>query len=139
MNSFTGRLANAVHRVSRAAVAAGVFLLCLAGPAAALAQSNAIEAVSSVQQGGTTYVRITLKSPPAAVPAGFSVADPPRIALDFPDTANKSGSSLVELAQGDARSAAIVQSGQRSRIVLNLKRPLNYSASLEGNTVVVAL
>ncbi len=125
--------------VSRGAALAGALVLMLVGAPIAIAQSNAIESVAGLQQGGTTYVRINLKSAPATVPAGFSIANPPRIALDLADTANAAGSNLIELSQGDVRSVAIVQSGQRSRVVLNLKRALNYSASLDGNTVVVAL
>ncbi len=104
-----------------------------------LAQGNAIESVSSVQQGNATYLRIQLKAPPATPPASFSVTNPPRIALDFSETENKSGQSSFELPQGDVRSVAIVQSGKRSRVVLNLRQPLTYTTAVEGNAVVVAL
>ncbi|HRA78367.1 MAG TPA: type IV pilus secretin PilQ [Burkholderiaceae bacterium] len=120
---------------------AAAFLACLAvafAPAA-LAQANSIESVSSVQQGSTTYLRIGLKNPPTTAPAGFSVANPPRIAFDFTNTDNKVGKNSLELPQGDVRSVAIVQSGERARVVLNLKRSLSYNTSIEGNTLVVAL
>ncbi|HWS75917.1 MAG TPA: type IV pilus secretin PilQ [Quisquiliibacterium sp.] len=106
---------------------------------AAFAQSNAIESVTSAAQGGGTQLRIQLKSPPAGQPASFSVNNPPRVALDFPDTTNAAGQSSFDLPQGDVRNVAIVQSGSRSRVVLNLKRPLNYTTSVEGNSVLVTL
>ncbi len=108
-----------------------------AGPA--FAQANAIESVGSVQQGSTTYLRIALKNAPTTTPVGFSVSNPPRIAFDFVDTENRSGHNSIELPQGDVRSVAIVQSGDRSRVVLNLKRPMGYETSIDGNTLVVAL
>ncbi len=63
-----------------------------------------IESVSSVQQGNSTLLRIQMKAPPKAVPGSFSIANPPRLALDFPDTGNGVGQNVVELAQGDVRS-----------------------------------
>ncbi|HPU50571.1 MAG TPA: type IV pilus secretin PilQ [Burkholderiaceae bacterium] len=86
-----------------------------------------------------TVLRIQMKSPPAAQPGGFSINNPPRIALDFPNTENKAGQSSVDLPQGDVRNVAIVGAGGRARVVLNLKRPLTYTTSIEGNTVLVSL
>ena len=105
----------------------------------AFAQSNAIESVTSGTQGGSTQLRIQLKSPPAGQPASFSVSNPPRVALDFPETTNAAGQSSFDLPQGDVRNVAIVQSGNRSRVVLNLKRPLSYTTAIEGNSVLVTL
>ncbi|MDX9752279.1 MAG: type IV pilus secretin PilQ family protein, partial [Flavobacteriales bacterium] len=60
-------------------------------------------------------------------------------ALDFPGAGNASGRSLVEINQGNVKSANIVQAGERSRIVLNLKQPTSYRAELHGKTVLVLL
>jgi type IV pilus assembly protein PilQ len=103
------------------------------------AQSNAIESVTSAQQGTTTYLRIALKEPLAAPPVGFSIANPPRIALDFAGTENRAGQNGLEMTTGDVRNVSIVQASNRSRLVLNLKRPMTYATELEGNTVVVKL
>jgi len=103
------------------------------------AQTNAIESVTSATSGTTTVLRIQMKAPPAAQPGGFSINNPPRIALDFPNTDNKAGQSSVDLPQGDVRNVAIVAAGGRARVVLNLKRPLTYTTSIEGNTVLVSL
>ena len=110
-------------------------------PAAAEARgaANAIESVTSASQGTTTVVRIALAKPLAALPVSFSVATPPRIAIDLPDTENRVGQSAVELGQGDVRTANIVQAGARSRLVLNLKRAATYTASLDGNALLLTL
>ncbi len=133
---------SAMRMASRAAVTAcAAFVACVALFTAppAEAQANSIESVSSVQQGGTTYLRIGLKNAPTTAPAGFSVSNPPRIAFDFVDTDNRAGHNSIELPQGDVRSVSIVQAGNRSRVVLNLKRALGYETSIDGNTLVVAL
>ena len=78
------------------------------------AQSNAIEAVSASQQGTTTVLSVRMKAAPSSLPGSFSIANPPRLAFDFPDTVNAVGQGSVELSQGDARSANRVQAGDRT-------------------------
>ena len=69
---------------------AALLLLGLLGAGAlpAQAQSNAIEAVNVIEQGGNIIVRVRTKEPLKSVPANFSVANPARIAFDFPNTSN---------------------------------------------------
>lgn len=130
---------SAARATARAAVAALLACVATLAAPAAFAQANSIESVSSVQQGSTTYLRIGMRNPPTTAPAGFSISNPPRIAFDFVNTDNRVGRNSLELPQGDVRSVAIVQSGERARLVLNLKRPLSYNTSIEGNTLTVAL
>ncbi len=130
---------SAARMATRAACAAFVACLAVAFAAPAFAQANSIESVTSAQQGSTTYLRIGLRNAPTTTPAGFSVSNPPRIAFDFTHTDNRVGKNAIELPQGDVRSVSIVQAGERSRLVLNLKRPLGYNTSIDGNTLVVAL
>ena len=118
---------------------AGALLAVLAG--AALAQSaNSIDAMTvSRGSSGNTIVRFTLKSPPPNPPAGFAIASPPRIALDFLDTANGLGSSQRTLDDPAVRSLNVVQAGNRTRVVFNLNKPQTFSTQVEGNAVVVTL
>jgi type IV pilus assembly protein PilQ len=67
------------------------------------------------------------------------VSNPARVALDLPQTVNALGKNLVELNQGDVRSVNVVQSGARSRVVVNLKRPVSHSVSVDGKRILVAL
>ncbi|WP_053844787.1 type IV pilus secretin PilQ [Paracidovorax avenae] len=99
----------------------------------------AIESVKGVMQGGTEMVRIELSQPLGAVPSGFAIQAPARIALDFPNTTNGTGKSLVEVNQGNLKSVNIVQAGDRSRVVLNLKQPTSYKAEVQGSALMVSL
>ena len=115
----------------------GLALSWLAMPAA-WAQTQ-IRAINTSQQAGVDVVRIELSEPLASLPTGFMVQTPPRIAIDLPGVVNGIGRNLVEINQGNLRSAAVAQAGERSRVVLNLRQASSYSAKLEGNALVLVL
>jgi type IV pilus assembly protein PilQ len=117
----------------------GVGLSLVAVLFAAPLRAQVIEAVSSTVQGGVEVVRIDFSEPLAAVPAGFAVQAPARIALDVPGATNGLGRSSVEVNQGNLRSVNVVQSGERTRLVLNLKNPTSYRAQLQGKSLLVTL
>ena len=105
---------------------------------AAHAQS-AIEAVTGSIQGGSEVIRIDLTQPLTALPSGVSIQSPARIALDFPGIANAIGRSSIEINQGNLRSVNVVQVGERSRVVLNLKQATSYRAEIKGKSLMVVL
>jgi type IV pilus assembly protein PilQ len=122
--------------------AAGLVALCaLALSGMALAQAgNSLEQVSVTRgSSGKTIVRFQLKSPPTNPPAGFSVASPPRIALDFLDTSNGMGVTQREIAEPALRSLNLIQAGNRTRVVFNLNKPQTFETNIEGNAVLVTL
>src|SRR5688572_5107917 len=91
-----------------------------AAQSAAPATTNSIEAINVTgQQGGGIVVRITLRQPLANPPAGFTINNLPRIAFDFPNTSNALGNNAQEVGDGDLRNMNIVQSGGRTRLVMN--------------------
>ena len=98
---------------------------------------NAIQSINSTQQAGVEVVRVELSEPLAAVPNGFAVQTPPRVAIDLPGVGNALGRSNVEINQGNLRSVTVAQSGERTRLVLNLKSPANYRAELQGKALVI--
>jgi type IV pilus assembly protein PilQ len=114
-------------------------VLWLAGIGLAAAQANSIEGFDVTQQGGKTVVRITTKEPLATVPPNFAVANPARIAFDFPNTVNGLGRSSQDIGQGELRSMNVVQGTDRTRLVLNLRRPVAHDASIDGRTVLITL
>jgi type IV pilus assembly protein PilQ len=124
-------------RVSRWLWALSLTLL----PAMGWAQpsSAAIQSVSASVQGGVEVVRIEFTQPLVALPAGFAVQTPPRVALDFPSVTNAMGRSLVEVNQGNLRTVTVAEAGERTRVVLNLKQPSAYQARLDGNSLVIRL
>ena len=121
-----------------AAVCAGIVVLG-AGPVSAQT-GNSIDSVSvSKASSGRTVVKFTLKAPLANPPAGFAISNPPRIALDFPDTGNGLGRTAQEIGDPALRSLNVVQAGNRTRVVFNLNKPQSFETQMEGNTILVTL
>ncbi len=121
---------------------AAVAATCLALAGIAQAQSvanNAIEQINVGQQGGDIAIKIDLKEPLQLPPAGFGIANPAKIAFDFPSTANALGKNSQTVDTGDLRSFNVVQVGDRTRLVLNLVRNMSYSTRLDGKSLYVTL
>lgn len=127
-----------MKKLLRGAASALLFL-----PVIALAQTpvggNSIDNLQVAQQDSLTVVKIQLRQPLAAPPSSFSVADPARIVFDFPQSSNGLGRSSQEVDQGDLRSVNVVQAGDRTRMVLNLKKMVPFETKLDGNTVLITL
>jgi type IV pilus assembly protein PilQ len=118
--------------------AATIAAIGLNAPLTAWAQ-NVIESINSVPLGASTQLRIKLKTPLGAAPNGFTINNPPRIAIDLAGVDQSTVSGLQEYAQGDVRSVNVVQTAGRSRLVLNLRRNANYTTEMEGSTLLVNL
>ena len=133
-NSF--RFGSALKRYA----ALGALTLLAAAIQVQAQTRNVLESVSaSSLQGGKVLVKVNFKEALTAVPPGFTVTNPPRIAIDLPNTTNGTGKSAIEISEGDIRSANIVEVGNRTRLVLNLSRSLNFTSALEGNSLVVSI
>ena len=130
-----------LHATARAThLARTCALVCFATVcSAAMAEDNAIESISANQQGANVIVRVQLKKPVEKSPIGFSITSPARIALDFAGTSNATGKTTQDIGLGDVRNVNVVQAGERSRLVFNLSRPLNYATVVEGNSVIVTI
>ncbi|MBW8372376.1 MAG: type IV pilus secretin PilQ [Thiobacillus sp.] len=101
---------------------------------------NAVQSVEATTlPGGKVMVRVNLKKALAATPAGFTVGNPPRIALDLPDTGNAMGRNTVEANLGPLSNVNVVQAGTRTRLVLNLNKSVEYEATIDGKSLLIAL
>ena len=100
---------------------------------------TAIESVTGSIQSGTEIVRIDLSQALKTIPTGFVIQSPARIALDFPGVTNAMGRSTVDVNQGNLKSVTVVQAGERTRVVLNLKLPTAYKAEIQGKSILVSL
>ncbi len=116
----------------------GVFLAA-ASLNAQEAKPNSIDSITVAQVGGVLNVKLMFKEPLVAVPPGFSVAKPARVALDFANTTNGLGKNSQTYNEGDLKSANIVQAEGRTRLVLNLNQAMTYEARIDGNSLLLDL
>jgi type IV pilus assembly protein PilQ len=117
----------------------GALLALALGGNSALAQDNAIESITANQQGSNVVVNVAMKNAPTKLPIGFSITNPTRIALDFGATVNATGKTAQDVNLADVRGINVVQAGARTRLVLNLKRPLNYATAIDGKSIIVTI
>jgi len=102
--------------------------------------SNKIENIDfSTMSGGRVSIRIQMKEALANPPAGFTLNNPARIALDFPWTANGLAKSNIVSEQGALKSISLAQAKDRTRMVLNLSRNVSYNTVLNGKDVIITL
>lgn len=117
-------------------VAAAVLASAWSAP---LLAAPAVESITGSLQGGTEVVRIDFSEPLTAVPAGFAIQSPARIALDVAGATNAMGRNAVDLNIGNLRSVNVVQAADRARLVLNLKSATGYRTQIDGRSLLVTL
>ncbi len=102
--------------------------------------TNSIQNIDyTIQPGGKIVLKISMKDPLQAVPAGFTINNPPRIALDIPNTTNAFGKNLLGVNEGVLRNMNIIEAGSRTRLVLNLAKPAGYDTRIEANNLLITL
>lgn len=130
---------NVIRRMDRSRAAAlglGVWLLCSAFPAIA---SNVLQQVSHAP-GAKGGVDITLQfADPIADAQVFTTDNPPRIAIDLPDTHNGMAGRKVPIGSGSASAVSAAEANGRTRVVVDLFRPAAYESRIEGNRLVLSV
>ena len=135
-NSFRNRTSGALSAALTALVLAFAAPIAWAQGAA----KNEVESISfSSIQGGKILVKVGMKEPLSALPQSFAVTNPARIAIDLPDTTSGLARTQVEAGEGDLKSVSVVQTANRTRLVMNLTRSLTYTAALDGKLLVVTI
>ena len=123
---------------SRPARHVAMWVALMASPLWAWAQ-NRIVSVDNTRQSGVDVIRVEFDKPLTAIPKGFQTHTPPRIVIDLPDTESGLARSVVSSAVGNITSVQLAQGGDRTRLVLSLKQPTTYTASLDGKALLLAL
>ena len=130
---------NVIRRMNRSRAAAlglGVWLLSSAFPAFA---SNVLQQVSHAP-GAKGGVEITLQfADPIADAQVFTTDNPPRIAIDLPDTHNGMAGHKVAIGSGAASAVSAAEANGRTRVVVDLFRPAAYESRIEGNRLVLSV
>jgi len=128
---------SARHRARRWVLGATLALTgVFAGTASA---ANALQNVTyDAQPGGR--IELTLAFSDAAPdPKVFTTNNPPRIAIDLPDTTNAFSSRHIDIAKGSTAGVSVVAAGGRTRVTIELFRESAYRTRAEGKNLIVTV
>lgn len=117
-------------------VAFGAALVAVSG--ALVANDNVLEEISYTTTGTRTDVVLQLSAPIEDARA-FTTDNPPRIAVDLPNTRNGMSQRRVAIGSGSASSASAVEAGGRTRVVIDLFRAASFETRAEGNQLIVSI
>lgn len=112
---------------------------CLGISAQSFAAENSIKQVQVRRDGDQVLLKIQMAAPLKSLPGNWSVVEPPRVVIDFPETDNQSGKTVQQVSEGDLRSLNLVQTDKLTRLVLNLYRPTKFSTEIVGDALFIKL
>jgi type IV pilus assembly protein PilQ len=85
-----------------------------------------------------TELRLAFDGTPPT-PQAYQLDKPARLVLDIPHAKSGLASRYQDLGSGNARSLAVVDNSERTRLVINLNQASGYSTRIEGNTLVLKI
>ncbi len=105
-----------------------------------LSQAATLDDISySVLPGERVQLQIELSEPMQGEPLSFTIDNPARIALDFPNTTLGAVTKNQSIDVGVAHSVSAVEAAGRTRVVLNLVKSIGYDIEVQGSTVTITL
>jgi type IV pilus assembly protein PilQ len=109
------------------------WVTCLYAQTLTNMQVNAVE-------GNRICIQLTM-SEPVEPPKSFATDNPSRIILDFPGVSNGLSREQARppITVGVLNKIAAVQSGERTRVVIDLKETVPFSVETQGNDIVILL
>ena len=92
---------------------------------------------ASALPGDMVELRLMFDGPAPTV-KGYSIEQPPRISIDLPYTRSELP-KYHDLGFENAKSVTVLEAGDRTRLVVNLKEASNFNTRAEGNVLFVYL
>ncbi len=92
----------------------------------------------SSRPGSKFEVRVEFNEPPPDVKT-YAIEKPARIALDVPGAKSSLKEKRYSLPYGNATKAMVLESGDRTRLVLNLVKLVPYETRVEGNNLFLVV
>ena len=105
--------------------------------APALAQPVIEDITFSSQPGSKFEVRLDFSEAPPADFSAYTIEEPARIAIDFPNTESALAQKRFPLPYGNATGVLVLEAGDRTRMVVNLIKLVPYEALINGNQLIL--
>lgn len=118
-------------------VVAGIVGLVALAQVAFAADKLVLEQVDSVVlPGDEIELRLGFDGD-APEPAPYQIDKPARLIFDLPNTRSSLPGKYQSLGNGNARSLTVVDTHERTRVIINLNELVGYSTRVEGNQLYV--
>jgi type IV pilus assembly protein PilQ len=92
----------------------------------------------SARPGSKFEIRMDFNEPPPDIKS-YTIEKPARIAIDFPDTTSALERKRYSLPYGNATGVIVLESGDRTRLVVNLVKVVPYETRVDGNSLFVVV
>ena len=89
----------------------------------------------SSRPGSKFEVRLDFSEPPSDDIRAYTIEKPARIAIDFPNTTSSLDQKRFSLPYGNATGVLVLESGDRTRLVMNLVKLVPYETRVDGNSL----
>jgi type IV pilus assembly protein PilQ len=110
------------------------FLLIAAAPFVA---ANTLEDIRFSELSAERFeIKMSFSDAPGE-PAGYTIEKPARIVLDFADTGSALEQKKFPLSFENSKSAVVLGTEDRTRLIINLESLTTYSSRVEGNVYIV--
>ena len=86
---------------------------------------------------GAVSLVLFMSEPLNSDPKSFSLDQPPRISIDLENTSSSLNGNQFAIGAGAIKDIQVIESGSKSRVILNLKQVADYSISRDGKQVKV--
>ncbi len=112
-------------------------LIAIAVAATGHAQPVIEDIAFSSRPGSMFEVRLDFSEAPPADFSAYTIEEPARIAIDFPGTKSALDQKRYSLPYGNATGVIVLESGDRTRLVLNLIKLVPYEAIISGTELIL--
>ena len=89
------------------------------------------------QPSGQLSIMLEFNSAPSSEFSSYTIEDPARIVIDFPNTETRLPQRRYALPSGNASSVVVLAAGDRSRMIVNLAQLGEFDTALDGRQFVL--
>ena len=115
----------------------GIALMVMSTATTVLGQPVIEDITFSAQPGSKFEVRLDFSEAPPSDFSAYTIEEPARIAIDFPNTQSGLTQKRYPLPYGNATGVLVLEAGDRTRMVLNLVKLVPYEAIINGNQLIL--
>ena len=91
----------------------------------------------SAGTGSVFEIRLDFSERPPADISAYTIEEPARIAMDFPNTRSGLDEKRYALPYGNATGVVVLESGDRTRLIVNLIKLVPYETQIKGNQMLL--